>query len=279
MYAGSDHEAVAFRGLLLRLRDGTINERDWQMLLAHAPQTATNFSEFTDAIRLYYDKASVAEYNLHKLQSIGTPIARINAIHFNSMASSATPDDAGGLHRVILLATQSSVMLTANIWQEVGLCNCASGTIQHFLCNANHRLPDLPTAILVEFENYSGPPFLSDHPHWIPIPPLTFEWESNGRRLSRQQFPLQLRYTITIHKSQGQTLDKAVIDIGKQEMAAGCTFVALSCLRSLNHALLHPMSFQRLQAIATGKRFAERLQEETPFRLLTSQAAPNSTHH
>ena len=66
--AGFDHEAVAFRSLLLRLRDGTINERDWQMLLARAPQTATNGSEFTDAIRLYYDKASVAEYNLHKLQ-------------------------------------------------------------------------------------------------------------------------------------------------------------------------------------------------------------------
>lgn len=277
--AGLDHEAVAFRSLLLRLREGTITESDWQMLLARAPQTATNSSEFTDAIRLYYDKASVAEYNLYKLQSIGTPIARINAIHSDSMASSATPEDAGGLHPVLLLATQSSVMLTANIWQEVGLCNGASGTIQHFLYSANHRPPDLPIAILVDFDNYSGPAFLSDHPQWIPIPPLTFEWESNGRQLSRQQFPLQLRYAITIHKSQGQTLDKAVIDIGKQELAAGCTFVALSRLRSLNHAHLHPMSFRRLQTIAQGKHFAERLQEETRFKLLASQATPDSTHH
>lgn len=149
-------------------------------------------------------------------------------------------------------------------------------TIQHFLYKDNHSPPDLPIAILVEFDNYSGPPFLNDHPHWVPIPPLTFEWESNSRRLSRQQFPLQLRYAITIHKSQGQTLDKAVIDIGKQELSAGCTFVALSRLKSLQHALVHPMSYQRLQAIAGGKRFSERLHEERRFKLLPSLVEPNS---
>ena len=164
-------------------------------------------------------------------------------------------------------------MLTANIWQEVGLCNGASGTIQHLQYNANHRPPHLPVAILVEFDNYSGPPFPSEHPHWVSIPPLTFEWESSGRCLSRQEFPLQLRYAITIHKSQGQTLDKAVIDIGKHELASGCTFVALSRFRSLKHGLLQPMSFQRLQAIATGKRFAERLQEEKRLKLLASPTA------
>ena len=122
------------------------------------------------------------------------------------------------------------------------------------------------------------PPILNDHPQWIPIPPLTFEWESNGRRLSWWQFPLQLRYAMTIHKSLGQTLDKAVIDINKQELAAGCTFVALSRLRNLDHALLQPMSYQKLHAISTGNRFAEWLQEESRFKLLASIVAPDSVH-
>ena len=78
-------------------------------------------------------------------------------------------------------------------------------------------------------------------------------------------------------QSQGQTLDKAVIDIGKQELAVDCMFVPLLHLRSLKHGLLHPMTFQRLQAIATGKGFAEWLQEETHFKLLASQAATNTT--
>ena len=166
-------------------------------------------------------------------------------------------------------------MLTANIWQEVGLCNGAAGTVHQLLYQANHKPPDLPIAVLVDFDNYAGPPFLSSRPNCVPVPPLSFEWESNGRRLSRQQVPLQLCYAITIHKSQGQTLEKAVIDIGKAELAAGCTFVAVSRLRSLNHGLIQPMSFQRLQAISTGKRLAERLEEETRLKHLATLTVPS----
>ena len=69
------------------------------------------------------------------------------------------------------------------------------------------------------------------------IPSVTFEWHNGTHRLSRQQLPLHLSYTITIHKSQGQTLSKAVIDIGDKEMAAGCTFVAVSSLTDFNLSL------------------------------------------
>jgi ATP-dependent exoDNAse (exonuclease V) alpha subunit len=39
---------------------------------------------------------------------------------------------------------------------------------------------------------------------------------------------------MTIHKSQGQTLTKAVVDLGKGEKFAGCTFVATSRVRSIH---------------------------------------------
>ena len=272
--AGSDSGALAFRSFLLRLRDGTVNHDDWQMLLKRTPQQATNHDDFTDAVRLFYDKASVAEYNLQKLYSLHTPVARLNAIHSNSVASAANPDDAGGLHAIVFLAVQARVMLIANIWQQVGVCNGAAGTVHQFLYQADHKPPDLPIAVLVDFDTYAGPPFLSSRPNYVPVPPLSFEWESNGQRLSRQQLPLQLRYAITIHKSQGQTPDKAVIDIGKAELAAGCTFVAVSRLRSLNHSLIQPMSFQRLKATSTGKRLAERLEEETRLKHLATITVP-----
>ena len=70
----------------------------------------------------------------------------------------------------------------------------------------------------MNFDNYAGPSFLSHLPKCVPMSPILFEWESGGRRLSRQQLPLQLSYAITIHKSQGQTLNKAVVDIGKAEL-------------------------------------------------------------
>ena len=100
--------------------------------------------------------------------------------------------DAGGLYSVLFLATGANVMLTANLWQEVGLCNGASGKVHQILYQEDQQPPALPIAVLVNFDNYCGPPFLTDLPKCIPIPPITFEWDNGGQKLSRQQLPLQL---------------------------------------------------------------------------------------
>ncbi|WP_071595177.1 ATP-dependent DNA helicase [Hymenobacter aerophilus] len=46
------------------------------------------------------------------------------------------------------------------------------------------------------------------------------------------QFPIKLAWAVTIHKSQGQTFDKVVIDMGNGAFATGQTYVALSRCRS-----------------------------------------------
>lgn len=47
-----------------------------------------------------------------------------------------------------------------------------------------------------------------------------------------KQFPLKLAWGITVHKSQGQTLQTAVIDFDQQSRTHGKTYVALSRVRS-----------------------------------------------
>jgi ATP-dependent exoDNAse (exonuclease V) alpha subunit len=49
---------------------------------------------------------------------------------------------------------------------------------------------------------------------------------------SYKQFPLALGYAMTIHKSQGKTLSKVVLDISSGAFAHGQTYVALSRTRS-----------------------------------------------
>lgn len=73
------------------------------------------------------------------------------------------------------------------------------------------------------------------------------------------QYPIRLAWAITIHKSQGLTFEKAIIDAG-QSFAAGQVYVALSRCTSLNGLVL----YSRIQpySINTDTRIIEFSQHE-----------------
>ncbi|UCR88312.1 ATP-dependent DNA helicase [Mycetocola spongiae] len=48
------------------------------------------------------------------------------------------------------------------------------------------------------------------------------------------QFPLRLAWAVTIHKSQGKTYDRAIVDLGARAFSPGQTYVALSRLTSID---------------------------------------------
>jgi len=66
----------------------------------------------------------------------------------------------------------------------------------------------------------------------VPIRPMAWEVEDYPR-VQRTQIPSRFAWACTIHKTQGATLDCALIDIGRGIFEHGQAYVALSSGRSL----------------------------------------------
>ena len=94
------------------------------------------------------------------------------------------------------------------------------------------------------------------------ICPITVTSQSENGFQERQQLPLRLAWALTIHKSQGFTLPKAWIDIGKSERTAGVSYVAISRVKTLSSCVIEPMTYERLTGLKSSVNLQFRLQEE-----------------
>jgi ATP-dependent exoDNAse (exonuclease V) alpha subunit len=96
--------------------------------------------------------------------------------------------------------------------------------------------------------------------------PMDWTVEDNGRILaSVTQVPLRLAWAITIHKSQGMSLDAAYMDL-RQVFVPGQGYVALSRVRTLKGLFLAGYNSQALQV------HPEVLACDESFRQLSEQA-------
>ena len=122
----------------------------------------------------------------------------------------------------------------------------------------------MPAAVLVEFDpaQYTGPSFIEGG-NVVCFGLETTSWFQDDREYSRTQFPLTLAFAITIHKSQGLTLNGAVVDIGDLEYAVGLTYASASRVKSLSGIAWDPVpTFARLQSYSTRARLQERRRHE-----------------
>jgi ATP-dependent DNA helicase PIF1 len=114
----------------------------------------------------------------------------------------------------LVLAVGAQVMLVANISVETGLANGSRGVVTGFKDDLTPLVKFMHSSVSIEVGQY------------------LWKLEDN-EGISRSQIPLKLAYALTIHKSQGATLDSALIDIGSNTFEYGQAYVALSRVKSL----------------------------------------------
>lgn len=96
------------------------------------------------------------------------------------------------------------------------------------------------------------------------------------------QFPIQLAYAMTIHKSQGKTFDKITVDIGAGAFAHGQVYVALSRCKTiegivLNNAIknsdiivdLRVIEFYKTKAVPKSKEIQQIEQKDSTVTITT----------
>ena len=86
-------------------------------------------------------------------------------------------------------------------------------------------------------------------------------FESQSRPKARTQLPLRLARAVTVHKSQGLTLPRIRLGLGKKEFPCGLTFVALFRVTSLDRLLfIEKLNWERVKNLG-GKFLQLRLQD------------------
>jgi ATP-dependent DNA helicase PIF1 len=128
-----------------------------------------------------------------------------------------------GVSELLKLKVGTKVIISAND-NESGYTNGERGTVERLFPNAvevRKDNGDLVNVIPFTWEKYKLQKVDGKYKHVIDSVYI--------------QLPLKLGWAISIHKSQGMTLEKAAIDVGKGCFSNGQLYVALSRLKDLNN--------------------------------------------
>ncbi|XP_026383518.1 ATP-dependent DNA helicase PIF1-like [Papaver somniferum] len=273
VFRQSGNEELSFRDALLRLSDGKSTLTDWELFSArdYSLLTIEEQNKFNHVLRLFHTKSDASRYNHERLKDLGKPVARIISRNNCEIAKIAKSDEANRLQEILLSSKGSRVMLRKNLSTKYGLVNGSRGVVVDIVYKNGEKPPtDMLVVVMVDFDKYTGPK-LYPGSNVIPITPQTANRIStSGVTCQRIQLPLILCWAITVHKSQGLTLDQAVVDIGPRE-SLGLTFVVLSRTRKLRDLAFSPMfAFERIARISTCRGLPLRRKEEERLRELSN---------
>jgi ATP-dependent DNA helicase PIF1 len=204
-------EDKRFLRMLSEIRSNSITKVTWGILKERFFQT---FPGAMTPTKLYTHNAHADAVNIQELAKIK------NAEHIYEMESEGVEGLTLAMKKSCLapqklvLKKGSLVMFVKNNFDE-GYVNGTMGRVVDFTEKEQYPIVEIFSGEMVKAE------------------PAIWEIEEDGRITARiKQIPLRLAWGITIHKSQGMSLDAAEIDLGKS-FVEGLGYVALSRVRKL----------------------------------------------
>lgn len=144
------------------LRKGDVSVPSWELLTSRCSVKLSpeEVDSFGDALRIYPTKAQVVEFNHQHMLRLASPAIQVEAKHEGVGAETVESANAGNLAKRLPLCVGCRVMLTRNLWANVGLVNGAQGAVHDISwSDGADVLRDPPQVIMVAFDDYSGPAF------------------------------------------------------------------------------------------------------------------------
>jgi len=180
--------------------------------------------------KLFAVRRYATHVNQQHLDALETPAETFPMKHIVPVSSSSSSSfdiqseiqylsNATLAENVLTLKKGARVMSIINIETPDGrfICNGSPGTVLGFVMSESGTFP------LVRFDNH------------IEKTMEPFRWESDTiPGVAIEQIPLILAWALTIHKSQGCTLESAEMNLGDTVFEYGQTYVALSRVKSLD---------------------------------------------
>ncbi len=213
-----------FISILNKIRNGNVEDEDIEYINKNC--LVTEIPDFSIYLTPYNETAN--EINNKKLEEL-----KGKKYYFDGVIEGDFPPEYLPTEEHIVLKKNAQVMLLVNNPDE-GYIN---GTIGKFLGMEEGKLKvETEEGDLIYVSSFTWKIF-------------DYEFDRGSNSIYKNevgsftQYPVKLSWAITIHKSQGKTFNKLVLDIGKGTFSPGQVYVALSRCTSLEGLkLIKPIS-------------------------------------